>query len=243
MQITRRRAGMGALAAIGLTALFAPGPRAALSARDIVEIRRRVTPSLKAALARRDLELGAAAFIRIFKEEQTLELWLARGDGFALFKAYEICAFSGDLGPKLKEGDRQAPEGFYAVGREALNPHSSYHLSFNLGFPNAYDRGRGRTGSHLMVHGDCLSIGCYAMTDPAIEEIYLVVEAALDAGQAAVPVHAFPFRMTAARMDEAADNPWIGFWRNLKTGYDAFEATSRPPAVSVVDGAYAFQAE
>ena len=234
---------MAALAAIGLTALFAHGPRPALGARDISEIRGRVTPGLKAGLAKRGLDLGAPAFIRIFKEERLLELWLARGDGFALFKAYQICAYSGDLGPKLKEGDRQAPEGFYAVGPAALNPNSSYHLSFNLGFPNAYDRGRGWTGSHLMVHGDCLSIGCYAMTDAAIEEIYLVVEAALEAGQTAVPVHAFPFRMTAARMDEAVDSPWFGFWRNLKTGYDAFEATSRPPAVSVVDGVYAFQAE
>jgi murein L,D-transpeptidase YafK len=184
--------------------------------------------------------MGQAVFIRIFKEEAELELWLKRAGGFALFKTYQICNYSGDLGPKLREGDRQSPEGFYHVGKTALNPNSSYHLSFNLGFPNAYDRGRNRTGSYLMVHGDCRSIGCYAMTDAGIEEIYGLGEAALNAGQPFFRVHAFPFRMTDARMGQAAEDRWFPFWQNLKQGYDAFEAEHMPPNVTVHEGDYIF---
>jgi len=146
--------------------------------------------------------LGDPVFMRIFKEEAELEVWMQKGDAFELFKTYPICNYSGDLGPKLREGDRQSPEGFYFVGKSALNPNSSYHLSFNLGYPNAYDRARNRTGSYLMVHGDCRSIGCYAMTDAGIEEIYGLGAAALNAGQAFFRAHAFPFRMTDARMEE-----------------------------------------
>ena len=127
---------------------------------------------------------------------------------FAPFETYPICAWSGELGPKLAEGDRQAPEGFYAVGLKQLNPNSNYHRAFNLGFPNAYDRALGRTGSFLMVHGDCVSIGCYAMTDQGIDEIYRIVEAALHQGQREVPVHAFPFRMTEKAMAEKAGHRW-----------------------------------
>lgn len=208
--------------------------------RDIAEIRKRVTPGLADAFERAGLRLGAPVFMRIFKEERMLELWVQAGTAFRLFRSYPICNYSGDLGPKLREGDRQSPEGFYFVGASAMNPNSSYHLSFNLGFPNAYDREQGRTGSYLMVHGDCLSIGCYAMTDPAIEEIYLAAEAALAAGQPFFRVHAFPFRMTAARMRAAEDVRWEAFWANLKTGYDAFEDGHVPPDVRVRDGIYHF---
>jgi len=184
-------------------------------------------------------------FIRIFKAEAELELWTrAEGDAaYSLAKTYPICAYSGDLGPKLKQGDRQAPEGFYWVTRRSLNPHSSYHLSFNLGYPNRYDRAHGRTGDYLMVHGDCVSIGCYAMTDGGIEEIYRTIEASLDTGQTGIRVHIFPFRMTGENMAAHLDHQWYDFWSNLKTGYDMFEVNGAPPNTEVERQTYVFNVE
>ncbi|MFP3943971.1 MAG: L,D-transpeptidase family protein [Alphaproteobacteria bacterium] len=202
-----------------------------------------VLEKMQPLLARAQAEAGAPVFIRIFKRESELELWLKGESGYGLVKTYPICAWSGHLGPKLKQGDRQAPEGFYRVVARALNPASRFHLSFNLGYPNEYDRAHGRTGDWLMVHGNCVSIGCYAMTDRGIEEIYTLVEAALENGQPAVPVHIFPFRMTDANMARASRSRWIGFWRNLKTGYDLFERTKRPPDVRVRNKAYVFPGE
>jgi murein L,D-transpeptidase YafK len=186
--------------------------------------------------------LGDEAFIRIFKDERELEVWLRRGAGFELFRSYPVCNWSGDLGPKLKEGDGQSPEGFYAVGSKQLNPNSAYFLALNLGFPNAFDQAHGRTGSFLMIHGDCLSIGCYAMTDKGIADIYEIVEAALRNGQREVPVHVFPFRMTEANLAAHAGHRWADFWKNLKHGYDRFEKTRRPPAAEVCGDVYAFDA-
>ena len=211
------------------------------SSANLEEVRHRVEPRLRRDLRAAGLELGQKTFIRIFKEERTLEVWLQSGGTFALFKSYEICNYSGDLGPKIKEGDRQSPEGFYLVDKAAMNPNSSYHLSFNLGFPNAFDQAHQRTGSFLMVHGDCLSIGCYAMTDAGIEEIYLIVEAAHRAGQHAVPVHAFPFRMTSERLKQEEGAVWFAYWQNLKQGFDLFETERVPPAVTVSGRAYSFQ--
>ncbi len=201
--------------------------------RDIEEIRPRITSGLTDEFAQAGLAFGAPVFLRIFKEEQILELWVQGENKFQLFRSYPICNHSGDLGPKLKEGDRQSPEGIYKVGLGALNPNSRFHLSFNLGFPNSFDRANGRTGSWLMVHGDCVSIGCYAMTDPMIEEIYVAVEAALRGGQDDVPVHAFPFRLTEGRLNAVADHRWIAFWRNLQPIFAAFEQSRIPPDVGV----------
>lgn len=212
------------------------------SSADLSEVRQRVEPTLKSDLVALGMELGQAAFIRIFKEERELEVWLQTGQSFELFRSYNICNFSGDLGPKLKEGDRQSPEGFYMVDLAAMNPNSRYHLSFNLGFPNAYDQANQRTGSFLMVHGDCVSIGCYAMTDAGIEEIYLIIEAALSKGQERVAVHAFPFRMTSERLTAEQTNEWYEYWQNLKAGYDIFENLRVPPRILVSDNAYAFEA-
>lgn len=195
-------------------------------------------------LDQRMSELGAKrgdrVFIRIFKASNELELWLETPKGYQLAKTYPICSFSGDLGPKLKEGDRQSPEGFYSVDRERLHPNSNYHLAFNLGFPNAYDRSHGRTGSFLMIHGSCGSRGCYAMTDERIDEIYHVVEAAIRAGQEEVPVHVFPFRMTEKNLRWYRDSKWQGFWQNLAEGYRWFEEHGRPPKVDVAAGKYVF---
>jgi murein L,D-transpeptidase YafK len=225
-------------AALNYAPKVSDSTRLGSGASDISTIRAYQKPQLTRDLQAQGLRYGAPVFLRIFKEEATLELWMQDGEQFRLFRSYPICNHSGDLGPKLKEGDRQSPEGIYTVSRQALNPNSRFHLSFNLGFPNRYDQSLGRTGSFLMVHGDCVSIGCYAMTDPMIEEIYVLVEAALDAGQSAVSVHAFPFRMTQTRMQAAGDHRWFGFWQELKPIYDAFELNQKVPKVVVQNQAY-----
>lgn len=208
---------------------------------DIAEIRTAQTAFLTPRLEARGLKFGAPAYIRIFKEEAELELWLKRDEQFVLWQTYPICNYSGTLGPKLKEGDHQSPEGFYKVGLAALNPNSSFHLSFNLGFPNAYDRAKSRTGSYLMVHGNCVSVGCYAMTDPAIEQIYVMVEAALREGQTSVPVHAFPFRMSPQRLAAEDEHRWHSFWQELQPAYLAFEQSRIPPAITQSGGRYIVQ--
>lgn len=204
--------------------------------------RRDAGKSLAQVLAERGLAPGAPVYLRLFKSEGVLEVWMQEGERFIPLRSYPICRWSGTLGPKLKEGDGQSPEGFYRISSRQLNPNSAYHLAFNLGFPNAYDRAHGRTGSYLMVHGSCVSIGCYAMTNGGIDEIYGLVAAALRHGQKAVAVDIFPFRMTDAAMARHAAHPWIGFWRNLKEGHDRFEATGRPPNAAVCGKRYDFSA-
>jgi murein L,D-transpeptidase YafK len=196
---------------------------------------------LHADLAQAGFAMGNEAHVRIFKREHRLELWMKPADGrFELFRAYEICKYSGGLGPKLAEGDHQSPEGFYRVARAQLNPNSRHHLAFNIGFPNAFDKELGRTGSFLMVHGGCTSVGCYAMTDQQIDEIYAVMEAALDRGQPEIDVAIFPFRMTGTAIQAEARNQWSPFWRNLKQGFDLFEQHGAPPKVSACAGTYVF---
>jgi murein L,D-transpeptidase YafK len=183
-------------------------------------------------------------YVRIFKEEAEFEVWKRRMDGtYALLETYPICAWSGSLGPKLAEGDRQAPEGFYTVTPAQLNPNSDYHLSFDIGFPNAYDTALGRTGSHLMVHGACSSAGCYSMTDDVVEIIYALVRDAFLGGQRSFEVHAFPFRMTPENMARHWGNPDMPFWVMLKEGYDHFEVTRQVPDVAVCDRRYVFNAD
>ncbi|NQZ55934.1 MAG: murein L,D-transpeptidase [Lentisphaeraceae bacterium] len=183
---------------------------------------------------------GSPVFMRIFKEESELELWTKNDDKFELYKTFPICNWSGTLGPKLKEGDGQSPEGFYFVNTSQLNPNSRYHLAFNIGYPNAYDRSHDRTGSYIMVHGDCVSIGCYAMNDVQIEEIYRIAEAALDKDQSFFRIHIFPFRMNTENMEKHKKNKCFDFWLNLKEGYDAFEKTKLPPNVESYNGRYIF---
>jgi len=194
--------------------------------------------SLKQRLKQLHIGLGRPIFIRIFKKEKLLEVWVKAQEQYVLLKAYDICAFSGHLGPKRKEGDRQAPEGFYRVKKRQLNPHSSYHLSFNLGYPNRYDKAHYRTGSYLMVHGECVSVGCYAMTNKYIEEIYHLMEEALKQGQPYVQVHAFPFYMTAKNMAKHSRSRWYDFWSELQQGYDYFEIEKLPPHIVVQKGHY-----
>ncbi len=224
-------------------------PGVAQISQSVASIAKSVNPSrvwlpegpLQDRLTDQGFELGNPIFIRILKQSRELEVWIERENGeFELFQTYRICAHSGDLGPKLQEGDGQAPEGFYHVSKGALLPTSRYHRAFNLGFPNQYDRALGRTGSYLMVHGSCVSIGCYAMTDVGISEIYQMAESALQSGQPFFRVHIFPFRMTEDTLASTTDSPWFAFWGNLKEGYDYFEVHKRPPNATVTDKKYVF---
>ncbi len=196
---------------------------------------------LNERLAEKGLARGSPVFIRIFKREQELELWMKKGGGFVLFATYPVCRYSGELGPKRQEGDFQAPEGFYTVGPAQLNPNSAYRRSFNLGFPNLYDKANGRTGSFLMVHGACMSVGCYAMTDPVIDEIWELITAALEGSQKRFGMHIFPFRMTEAQFALLGDGPWNGFWRDLKPAYDLFEDSRTPPKIGLCAKRYAVE--
>ena len=200
----------------------------------------RARAELSVDLAGLGLRLGAPVYMRIFKATRELEVWLYRASDrtWVHFRTYDICNYSGRLGPKLREGDRQSPEGLYRIRSRQLHPTSRFHLAFNLGFPNAYDRAQGRTGSYLMVHGDCVSIGCYAMTDAGIEEIYALGEAALVNGQNAFQVHAFPARLTESWLNARTGSRWHGFWTDLRTCYDLFEADRRPPSVHVESRRY-----
>lgn len=213
------------------------GPKRAAAAAE------NTTPALKRDLAGKKLEFGDPVFIRSFKQERELELFVRNRETgkFDLFRTYHVAGTSGDLGPKIFEGDGQIPEGFYFVPPQGMNPASQFHLSFNIGYPNAYDRAHGRTGSAIMVHGNCVSIGCLAMTDEKVEEIYTLCAAAYQGGQPYFRVHIFPFRMTPELIGKNATSDWTDFWANLKEGYDYFEKNRIPPEVSVENGKYVFK--
>lgn len=189
-------------------------------------------------LQRDGFELGARVHLRVYKESSELEVHLLQNGRFRHFRTFRICALSGELGPKLREGDRQAPEGVYRVTPERLHPNSEYHLAFNLGFPNARDRAVGATGSNIMIHGGCASEGCFAMTDYYMEQLWVLVEAAFESGQDAVEVHVFPFRMTAANLDRHADSPNRAFWASLEPLDRYFDDHGFSPAIDVRDGEY-----
>lgn len=223
--------------------------RAGLAAAVLVALagcKQQVGPAYKpmaaetrAKLAKSGMDAQSPMFVRVFKEESQLEVWKVKSDGqYGLFKTYPICKWSGDLGPKERQGDKQSPEGFYTVSARQMNPKSNYYLAFNVGFPNAYDKAYGRTGQHIMVHGDCKSVGCFAMTDAQMEEIYILAREAFKGGQESFQVQALPFRMTKANMEKHKDSKWYGFWKDLKTGYDAFEAVHAPPRIDVCNRKY-----
>ena len=184
------------------------------------------------------VELGAPVFLRVFKAESELELWIQRKSRYVLFATYPICYWSGGLGPKLREGDRQTPEGFYLITEKQLHRGGRWRRSLNIGYPNPFDRVQGRTGSLILIHGGCDSIGCFAMTNAVSAELHDVVAASLRAGNGHVPVHVFPFRMTPENLAAHAESRWAPFWADLKAGYDSFERTRAPPRVSVCDRRY-----
>ena len=190
-------------------------------------------------LGKKGMDAQAPIFIRIFKEESELEVWKQRDDGrYYHFKTYPVCNWSGDLGPKVKQGDRQAPEGFYTVAREQMNPDSKFHLAMNLGYPNSYDRAHRRTGEFLMIHGKCKSAGCYAMTDALIEEIYAMARETFVGGHDSFQVHAYPFRMSDENMVRYARHEAYPFWKTMKEGYDYFEISRQLPTVAVCNRRY-----
>lgn len=197
--------------------------------------------SFKARIKRGGFKMGDPVYLRLFKDEGVLEVWMRPHNvgRYELFESYPICMASGTLGPKLKEGDLQAPEGFYEVNAKHMNPNSSYHLAINMGYPNAYDKAHGRTGSALMIHGACASIGCYALTNEHIEEVYALVDAAFKAGQESIAVHAFPFKMTQDALIAQQNSRWIDFWANeLLPVHEAFEITGFPPTVMTCGANY-----
>src|ERR1700741_2397536 len=202
-----------------------------------------VPPKLVAAMTEKDMDLQSPILVRLFKTEAELEVWKQTRSGkFALLKTYPICRWSGDLGPKVREGDRQAPEGFYTISPGQMNPQSAYYLSFNTGYPNAFDQALGRTGSQLMVHGDCSSRGCYAMTDEQIAEIYSLGRESFFGGQKTFQFQAFPFRMTPVNLAKHRNNPNMPFWKMIKEGYDHFEITRQEPKVDFCEKKYVFDA-
>jgi murein L,D-transpeptidase YafK len=194
-----------------------------------------------ALMASRNMTVSAPILMRAYKKEAEIEVWKLNREGrYALLKTFPICRWSGQLGPKRRQGDRQTPEGFYPISPKQMNPNSAYYLSFDTGFPNAYDRAHGYTGSALMVHGTCSSMGCFAMTDRQVGEIYALARDAFAGGQKAFQFQSFPFRMTAQNMARYRTDANIAFWRELKEGSDRFEATGEEPSVGVVGGRYAF---
>jgi murein L,D-transpeptidase YafK len=203
-----------------------------------------IPSKMLAAIEQKNMDKDSPILIRTFKQEAELEVWKQDRTGrYALLKTYPICRWSGELGPKIKEGDRQAPEGFYSITPAQMNPKSQYFLAFNMGYPNAYDRAWNRTGAELMIHGDCSSRGCYAMTDEQISEIYALGREAFFGGQRAFQVQAYPFRMTPANFAKHRNNPHLAFWKMLKRGHDHFEVTRLEPKVDVCEKQYVFDAQ
>ncbi|MFK4381336.1 murein L,D-transpeptidase YafK [Bradyrhizobium sp. USDA 3397] len=199
---------------------------------------------LLALLEQKKMPKYSPILVRLFKDEAELEVWKQDTAGrFQLLKTYPICRWSGDLGPKLYEGDRQAPEGFYTVTPELMNPNSNFYLSINLGYPNSFDRANKRNGSFLMIHGDCWSSGCYAMTDEQISEIYSLARDSFRGGRTSFQVQAYPFRLTPVNLARHRNNPNLPFWEMLKVGNDHFETTQLEPKVDVCNRRYVFDAQ
>jgi len=232
---------------VSLMALALAGCNDALETAqvDLSKVRNKVEqplpPKILSEMSAKGMQRNSPIMIRIFKEEGALEIWKAKTDNrFDKIADYKICAWSGRLGPKVKEGDRQAPEGCYNLTRANRKPNSKYYLAINTGFPNRYDAVNGRNGTNLMIHGACSSSGCYSMTDEQVLEIYAFARDAFSGGQSTVQLQAFPFRMTAENMVRHRLNSNIEFWNMLKVGYDNFEVTKRPPEVNVCEKKYVF---
>ena len=230
------------LALTGLAA-FSPAQAAVPSTPRSNALIAKVKPKVVQELTNQGFQLGQPVFMRIFKMDGELEVWIKKDGKFSLYKTYPICTYSGYPGPKLYEGDWQSPEGFYTVSAGQMNPNSQYHLSFNVGYPNSFDKARKRTGSSIMVHGNCSSRGCFAMGDSRMEELYLLAYSALSQGQKKFSIHIYPFKMTPANMAKFSSSPWIGFWKNLQEGYIAFEQTHQVPVITARDGKYVISNE
>ncbi|MBK9081518.1 MAG: murein L,D-transpeptidase [Rhizobiales bacterium] len=235
MSWTRLAVAAGALGAAGLLS----GCNDSGSTRAL----RPVSSETVALIETKGAKLSSPVLLRAFKKEAELEVWKMKADGkYVHVKTYPMCRWSGQLGPKRTEGDRQVPEGFYTIAPGQMNPNSNYYLSFNVGYPNAYDRAHGRTGGLIMVHGACSSAGCFSMTDDQIAELYAIAREAFAGGQRAIQMQSLPFRMTADNLAKHRLDPNMSFWRELKKGADVFEVTQNEPQVGVCGGNYVFGA-
>jgi len=177
----------------------------------------------------------APILLRIFKEEHQIELWRQDSLGeYVLTKTYTICKFSGHLGPKLRRGDRQAPEGFYQLTPQQLR----HQHRMDIGYPNVFDKANGRTGDNIQIHGHCGSIGCFAITNNPAIELYNNVRKAFHAGQKVIQIQAYPFKMTNENLEKNKNDENYIFWLTLKQGYDKFQSTRRELNVSVENKQY-----
>lgn len=214
------------------------------AADKVKDVRTRRLGDVKALLEKAGLQYPAdEVYLRAFKQERELELWAGKkGQRLALVKTYQFCAASGELGPKRRQGDLQVPEGLYEV--PSFNPFSDYHLSMKVSYPNASDRVRSdakNPGGLIYLHGSCASIGCIAIEDEPIEEVYLV---AFDAKTRPIRFDIFPKRLTSEAMASCAESPHLPLWRELQPAFEAFEATHRPAGFSIdaKTGAYRVRA-
>lgn len=202
-----------------------------------------LSPEIQNKMSEMGLSKASPILIRAYKKESELEIWKADNSGeYKLLHTYPICRWSGQLGPKKVEGDRQVPEGFYSITPAMMNPNSSFYLSFNVGYPNAFDRQLGRNGSHIMVHGACSSRGCFSMTDRQIADIYAMARESFSGGQQAIQMQSLPFRFTAENLAKYRADENLPFWKNLKEGADHFEVTKREVQVAACNGKYRFGA-
>jgi murein L,D-transpeptidase YafK len=237
------------LRALVLAAAFAAGltPVTCLgenSTRLPTKATKELPPELLSLLRQKKMPKYSPILVRLFKEEAELEVWKQDTTGrFQILKIYPICRWSGDLGPKLQEGDRQAAEGFYTITPELMNPNSNFYLAINVGYPNSFDKANNRDGSLLMIHGDCSSSGCYAMTDEQISEIYSLARDSFLGGRPSFQVQAYPFRLTPANLARHRNSPNLAFWKMLKIGNDHFETTHLEPKVDVCNRLYVFDAQ
>nr|WP_294946957.1 L,D-transpeptidase family protein [uncultured Mucilaginibacter sp.] len=215
-------------------------PAALPDSKRASDARTTLWPKLQKELTDGGFNSNYRLYLRIFKQTDQFEVWAKRGTKYALFKRYDICYYSGGLGTKTKQGDGKSPEGFYTITAKQLNPVSNYHLAINIGYPNKLEQQKGYTGNAIMVHGNCASIGCYAMTNPRIEEIYTLIYKALSAGQDKINLDIFPFQMDDYHMQVFASSHYLPFWKTMKPGYDLFEKSRVPAMASVAGREYRF---
>jgi murein L,D-transpeptidase YafK len=188
----------------------------------------------------RNLELGSPVFIRVYKQTSEMQLWVQQGSHYVLFKTYGICRWAGGLGPKFYEGDNQSPEGLYHITSSDLIVNPRWDRAMNINYPNNFDRANGRTGSSILIHGKCASIGCFAIQDANVEEVYAAVRAALHNGQARVPVLVLPFRFAEVAPSVNDTLKMDNFWIDLRRADLLFDRDRIPPAAWLCDGRYYF---
>lgn len=203
--------------------------------------------SMRALFEQRQLNWAPnKIYLRAFKHERILEVWVQNrvGEPYVKYRDYVFCEFSGELGPKRKQGDEQIPEGFYFINE--FNPNSNYYLSLGINYPNPSDRkfaDSRKPGGDIFIHGDCVTIGCIPLTDDKIMELYWLSVKVRSNGQELIPVHIFPYKFDRSSPYAASSVGYSikQFWENLRAGYDYFNTYKQPPFVHINnDGTYDF---